>query len=545
LNKSQKPKGVNDSYRRDPDALFAETPPLANAEIMEIDQSPISSPQHYSSDDEEEGSLNKTSTDTTMLPTQEEEEEEEEEEEGFTFDISETSQLDKIVEDKNYYVLEYSKIYEACEYLSQESNGKISSDTFYQELNQLRKRMITYKDRNHPKKKENGQLCLNKHGKKIYDKRLRGKAVMWEEIPKDESNNAGHPHGSFNNQSNGIQLCILIEFLEQERNDSLNDIIRKGLSYAGARQREIISACGPSALMVTKDPMAASGKGNSDDDDDSDSDSDYESDGKAKGVLREYLGTIPVAPNPKHKLYRVNHFPQDDVTDSLVFNNSLNSTGTWARGWGDSRRDPSRRHQLPLVGDLNELMITEYWHRCGLPIQKELLPWNETKLMHEMVFAGKDKTGTPMSCNVKGHYPNSYLPTTRQEKSEIKQQVRKRTLDRGLDDYGDTTTTTTNIIMSEYDDPFCKSRKDLSTQEYKDMLEVDREVMKNKKHPTGDRYTCHDMKEIESRGYDEYRQDGDAEEEKEEEAEEEDIQQGGDFAVWLRQQRKRKRSAFC
>ena len=78
------------------------------------------------------------------------------------------------------------------------------------------------------------------------------------------------------------------------------------------------------------------------------------------------------------------------------------------------------------------------------------------------------------------------------------------------------------------------------------MLEVDREVMKNKKHPTGDRYTCHDMKEIESRGYDEYRQDGDAEEkEEEEEEEEEDIQQGGDFAVWLRQQRKRKRSAFC
>lgn len=315
-------------------------------------------------------------------------------------DDEDDSELDRLADDENYLAFVYQDFHTACDYFAQESGGRIDSGAFKQVLRQLEKKLFVHWDRNRPKISVDGRPVKDSRGKQVYLAKLKSRVVLWEEVP--QHMNRFTSNVVTGGQRNPVQICILIEYLEQERNDSLNEILREGLSYAGARRRQIISACGVSTLHVT-DPVPPEAGGES----------------QPRGILRELLGVIPIEPKRQNVLRRVNHFLEDDITDSLVFNRGLNRDGTGPRGWGKADQDQSRQPRLALRQDLDKVIITEYWHRVGCPIKEENYPWNYTKKLQEMVLAGKDETGTPLSTNIKAHYPNSYLPISPEQEQAV------------------------------------------------------------------------------------------------------------------------------
>lgn len=273
------------------------------------------------------------------------------------------------------------------------------------ELKGLHKEWMLHKDRNRPLQRSDGSVVLDGRGREVYRKKIKSPIVVWEVLP-DESL-GGILHRSQSRDRAEYQVCILIEYLERERNTSLNEILRKGLSYEGARARQIVTADGvrdtftvEHMLHTRSDDYDSLHGGDDEDDEDEESPKHV--------VVREYLDVIDIKPVPRRNLSRVNHFSESLVTDSLVYNTGLNDAGTGPPEFGDDQHDASRQHQSFLRRDLNQMIIDDYWKRAGLKVEPANYPWNYTEELRGLIRQGKDRTGTPTSSRVKDHYPNSY-----------------------------------------------------------------------------------------------------------------------------------------
>lgn len=317
--------------------------------------------------------------------------------EGGEGEEEDEDDLETVVDDRNYYRFVHPNFESACDYFAHESHGTIQSRVIRQVLEQLKHERIVHRDRNRPKlSTQTGEIMLDPEtGEEIYEEEIESLVVLWERDPEGDgasvsSSSRGRRRGGRGWHQASMQICILIEYLEQERNDSINSILQHGLSYHGARERIVVSACGPKDLIPVRDH-----------------------EGNLTGVhtVEEFMGVIHIKPTPGRYLSRVNHFPENRVTDACVFNESLDPTGTKPRGWGNSRTDMYRRRQLYLDTDLDEVTIRSYWNHVGLPEDEENFPWTHTERLMEMARAGKDGTGTSISsCCMLGQldYPEDF-----------------------------------------------------------------------------------------------------------------------------------------
>ena len=369
------------------------------------------------------------------------------------------------MDDRNYFAIVGSSLLEVCDLLAQECHRSITSGTFLTELKGLHKEWMVHKDRNRPKQRPDGSILLNRQGEPVYKKKIKSPIVVWETLPDETAGSV--LHRSQSRERSEYQVCILIEYLERERNTSLNEILRKGLSYQGARARQIVTADGvrdvfpvKNMLHTRSDTHATLHGGDAADEEDDDDDDD--DDQQKHVVVREYLGVIDIKPTHGRHLSRVNHFSESMVTDSLVFNSRMDAAGKEPPDWGDNRYDPNRQAQIFLHHDMNQMVIDEYWCRAGLKVDPAKYPWNYTKELKDLVARRKDRTGTPTSNRVQEHYPDSYrMPDTtsllHRQQTVYNRNARARRPPRSLaalaidedEDEQDTTTTTTSSPRGE------------------------------------------------------------------------------------------------
>lgn len=315
--------------------------------------------------------------------------------------------LDAVCNDENYIAFRKPDFRAACDYFSQMSKGTIGSMVFEQVLLQWKKQWFRHKDRNRPQRDAGGVEVQGPDGERLYPHVITSPLVVIEPVP--EENGSGWGGGGSSRRSRGadrrgyVQICILAEYLEKDRHSDINEILRQCLSYRGARTRDIVSADGVRITKPVRDTWAGSHESEGTD--------QMSSADRPRVVVREYLGTIPVKSRSANRLYRVNHFAESDVTDSLVYNRSLNRSGTAGLGFSDARNNPSRLHQVYFGKDLDELFISEYWHRVGWEVNPENYPWNYTEKLRQLVRSGQDHTGTPTSSSnlIKERYPDDYV----------------------------------------------------------------------------------------------------------------------------------------
>lgn len=311
----------------------------------------------------------------------------------------------RLCNDKNYYAIPFSDLTSACDAFSSDGRTSIGSSVFRQVLMELKHERVWHLDRNRPdghedrpeayQSPEGGLECVSPtmDVSLTYSTKIQSPVVVIENDPQYSMGGGGSGGGGFRHRmsrggggAGGLQISILADYLEQKRIDSVNDLLAEGLSYRGAREREIVTGCG-----VT-DRCWVHNKGEQ----------------EKRAMLSEYMNVIHIKPNHDHVIERINHFPESDLTDSFVFNQSLNSSGTGAREWGAAATDMARRIKICVTKCLDETVMTDYWHRAGLPIRQEYYPWEHTRELRDIASRGVDRLGVPTSSRMKQRYPDDF-----------------------------------------------------------------------------------------------------------------------------------------
>ena len=388
----------------------------------------------------EQETANAANTDIDMdpnaseSPDQEEEEEEEEEHDPYMavqpppppqpssssasssgISIGDGLDMDRVVQDRNYVAFVKPDLKSACNYFARLSRNTIGSLMFKNTLKQWEQQYFAHADRNRPRTDpQTGDVVRDPvNDREYYDHYLESPIVVCEPVPLNQHGgwgNAGLGGGGGSGGGGGdrnqwIQVCILIEFLEQKRHSDINEILKKGLSYRGARKRDIVTAQGVRRVKPVTNPFDQYASLNT-----STTNPPPGPKPQQPVVVQQYLNVIPIEPDTRMRLSRINHFPESDITDSIVFNRSFEES-PWPPTRQQIRQDKRRYHQLFLDADLNQLLITEYWHRAGLEVRSEWYPWNHTQTMRRIAEERVDGTNTPTRNRVHEHYPNSYCPT--------------------------------------------------------------------------------------------------------------------------------------
>ena len=121
-----------------------------------------------------------------------------------------------------------------------------------------------------------------------------------------------------------------------------------------------------------------------------------------------YLNVIKIDPEPRNIPSRSNHFVQSAVTDSFVYNDSLDDTGSMAPSWGNHASDLRRHTQIFLRSELDQTTILAYWKRVGIDPNQAELPSAHTERLRDLVQTTFDATGTPLASRIKQNYPDDY-----------------------------------------------------------------------------------------------------------------------------------------
>ena len=314
-----------------------------------------------------------------------------------------------IVNDKNYHVFLYSDVWSACHQFSQASRGTIEAGIFFQALREMQREILSHADRNRPKAiSEVRQHQADIDGIELaeeYDKTISSHVVLLEQKPaaagivvvnpnrnRGGRRRRGRPSNRSREAASGdgngpLQICILIEYLEQRRNESIDKILLKQLSYAAARPRHIITGCSIFDKTKTKELKR----------------------NQVTVVAVEYLNVIKIEPKLGNIPSRSNHFVQSAVTDSFVYNDSLDESGTTAPSWGNYANDLRRHTQLFLRSELDQTTILAYWKRVGIDPSQAELPSAHTERLRDMVQSTFDGTGSKLPNRVKQNYPNDYF----------------------------------------------------------------------------------------------------------------------------------------
>ena len=346
----------------------------------------------------------------------------------------------RICDDKNYYAFTFTDMSSACDYFSSEGSTRISSSVFRQVLQELKHERVWHIDRNRPEGHEenpNAYQCAGADAGMdpalVYKIEIQSPVVVIESIPYETIGGGGGGAGPYGHHhhhhrgarmgggSNGIQVCVLAHYLDQKRKESVNEVLAKGLSYRGARERDIVTACGVTDRHWVHNKGAR----------------------EKQAVVSEFLDVIHVRPDPAHRLSRVNHFPESDLTDAFVYDQSLDRSGTRAPDWGDSATDMSRRIKIRVGKCLDETILKDYWHRAGLPVRREWFPWEHTRELREIASRGVDRTGVPTSSRIRQRYPQDFRAPRRPRRP------RRRPAEAAEEPEEGTTTTTTTTAAAD------------------------------------------------------------------------------------------------